>query len=477
VGLAVQKNLTGNVLNKAVLDKPDRILIIGEAEDEARRFADALASGYSISAAPNVIEAAVRLKMETFSLILYDLRDENEDLENIFRTLQTSGPLTPVIVTSAMTDAPLIVRAIKAGATDFITGPFVDEKVRLAVDQAIENRSLKNEIDYLRRQQDVEYDSDRIIAVSPVMQEVMATIKRLAATDATVLMTGETGTGKSFISGHIHFNSRRSTKPFVKINCANIPETLLESELFGHEKGAFTGADKMRVGRFEQANRGTLFLDEFCELSFDLQAKLLRVLEEKSYERLGGNKTIQADTRIIAATNRDIEALVRDGNFREDLYYRINVLRIHMPPLRERIECIEPLAYYLLGRLSRAEKKQVNSLSPEVLVLFKTYHWPGNIRELSNTIERAILMTDGPTIEAVHVSLPKISELPAPADTPPARQLRLSDQEEKELIFRVLEKNLWIQKEAAKELGLTPRALNYRIKKHGITHSRWRKNK
>jgi DNA-binding NtrC family response regulator len=464
-------------VNKPVLHKADRILIIGEAEDEARRFADALASGYSISAAPNVIEAAGRLRMETFSLILYDLRDENADLENIFRTLQTSGPLTPVIVTSAMTDAPLIVRAIKAGATDFITGPFVDEKVRLAVDQAIENRSLKNEIDYLRRQQDVEYDSDRIIAVSPVMQEVMATIKRLAATDATVLMTGETGTGKSFISGHIHFNSRRSTKPFVKINCANIPETLLESELFGHEKGAFTGADKMRVGRFEQANRGTLFLDEFCELSFDLQAKLLRVLEEKSYERLGGNKTIQADTRIIAATNRDIEALVRDGNFREDLYYRINVLRIHMPPLRERIECIEPLAYYLLGRLSRAEKKQVNSLSPEVLVLFKTYHWPGNIRELSNTIERAILMTDGPTIEAVHVSLPKISELPAPADTAPARQLRLSDQEEKELIFRVLEKNLWIQKEAAKELGLTPRALNYRIKKHGITHSRWRKNK
>ncbi|MGD9281934.1 MAG: sigma 54-interacting transcriptional regulator, partial [Desulfobacterales bacterium] len=247
-------------MNKPVLHKADRILIIGEAEDEARRFADALASGYSISAAPNVIEAAVRLRMETFSLILYDLRDENADLENIFRTLQTSGPLTPVIVTSAMTDAPLIVRAIKAGATDFITGPFVDEKVRLAVDQAIENRSLKNEIDYLRRQQDVEYDSDRIIAVSPVMQEVMATIKRLAATDATVLMTGETGTGKSFISGHIHFNSRRSTKPFVKINCANIPETLLESELFGHEKGAFTGADKMRVGRFEQANRGTLFL-------------------------------------------------------------------------------------------------------------------------------------------------------------------------------------------------------------------------
>ena len=464
-------------MNKPVLEKVDRILIIGETEDETRRFADALASGYSISAAPDVFEAAGRLKMETFSLILYDLRDESADLENIFQTLQTSAPLTPIIVTSAMTDAALIVRAIKAGATDFVTRPLIDEKIRLAVHQAIENRSLKNEIDYLRRQQDVEYDSNRIIAVSPIMQEVMATIKRLAGTDATVLMTGETGTGKSFISGHIHFNSRRSTKPFVKINCANIPETLLESELFGHEKGAFTGADKMRAGRFEQANHGTLFLDEFCELSFELQAKLLRVLEEKSYERLGGNKTIQADTRIIAATNRDIEALVRDGKFREDLYYRINVLRVHMPPLRERIECIEPLAYYLLGRLSRAEKKQVDSLSPEVLVLFKTYPWPGNIRELSNTIERAIFLTDGPTIEAVHISLPKIRELPAQAATQQARQLRLSDQEEKELIFRALEKNLWIQKEAARELGLTPRALNYRIKKHGITHTRWRKNK
>jgi DNA-binding NtrC family response regulator len=337
-------------VHKPVLDKSDRILIIDETEDETRRLANSLAAGYSISAAPNAFEAAERTKKETFSVILLDLRDESADLENIIRILQEHAPLTPIIVTSAMTDTELIVRAIKAGATDFITRPVVDEKIRLAVHQAIENRSLKNEIDYLRRQQDVEYDQDHIIAVSSVMQEIMGTIKRVAKSDATILMTGETGTGKSFISGHIHFNSPRSSKPFVKINCANIPETLLESEFFGHEKGAFTGADRTRAGRFEQADRGTLFLDEFCELGFDLQAKLLRVLEEKTYERLGGNKTIQADTRIIAATNRNIEAEVRDGKFREDLYYRINVLRIHMPPLRERIECIEPLAYYLLGR-------------------------------------------------------------------------------------------------------------------------------
>jgi transcriptional regulator with GAF, ATPase, and Fis domain len=249
----------------------------------------------------------------------------------------------------------------------------------------------------------------------------------------------------------------------------------MESELFGHEKGAFTGADRTRTGRFEQADKGTLFLDEFCELSFDLQAKLLRVLEEKAFERLGGNKTINVDTRIIAATNRDIEALVREGKFREDLYYRINVLRIHMPPLRERTECIEPLAYLMLDRLSRAVKKRVDTLSPEVLVMLKTYPWRGNIRELSNALERAIFLADSPEIGATHISVPQIGEWPAsPA---PSKSLRLSDEEERQMILRALEKNLWIQKDAARELGLSPRALNYRIQKHGITHTRWRKNK
>jgi DNA-binding NtrC family response regulator len=463
-------------VNKPKSDTRDRILIIGETEGETRKLAEVLASGCRISAAPSVVDAAGRIKKETFKVILYDLHDQGTDLENIIRTLQQLAPLTPVVVIGPLQDAQLIVRAIKAGATDYVTRPLVDEKIRLAVHQAIENRSLKNEIDYLRRQQDVVYDYDRIIAVSPAMKEVIGNIKRLAQTESTILMTGETGTGKSFLSGNIHFNSSRKARPFIKVNCANIPETLMESELFGHEKGAFTGADKTRIGRFEQADGGTLFLDEFCELSLDLQAKLLRVLEDKSFERLGAGKTIHADTRIIAATNRDIEALVREGRFREDLYYRINVLRIHMPPLRERTECIDPLSYYLMGRLSRAVNKQINALSPEVLVLFKTYAWPGNIRELSNTIERAIFLTNGPDIEAVHISLPKLAVGPA-EPTPPKQNLRLSAAEEKELIYRALQKNLWIQKDAAVELGLTPRALNYRIKKLGITHGRWRKNR
>ena len=462
-------------MNKPVTDKSDRILIIGETEDETRRLANALVSDYSISAARNVRDAAGRLKKETFNVIIFDIRDEGSDPENTIQTLQQLAPLTPIIVTGPLQDAELIVKTIKAGAADFITRPIVDEKLQLAVNQAIEKRSMKNEIDYLRRQQDVVYDYDRIIAVSPAMQEVMDNIKRLAQTDSTILMTGETGTGKSFLSGNIHYNSPRRSKPFIKVNCANIPETLLESELFGHEKGAFTGADKTRTGRFEQAERGTLFLDEFCELSFDLQAKLLRVLEEKAFERLGGNKTISVDTRIIAATNRDIEALVQEGKFREDLYYRVNVLRIHMPPLRERTECIEPLAYLMLDRLSRAVKKRVDTLSPEVLVMLKTYPWRGNIRELSNAIERAIFLADSPEIGATHISIPQISE--GPVTPAPSKHLRLSDEEERQMIFRALEKNLWIQKDAARELGLSPRALNYRIQKHGITHDRWRKNK
>jgi len=235
-------------VNKPATVKRDRILIITENEDDMHRLADALASGFDISAAPDVPDAAGSMKKETFNAILFDLGDRRVDVENILRTLQQLAPFTPVIVIGPTPDTELIVRAVKAGAADFITRPFVDEKIRFAVHQAIENRSLKNEIDYLRRQQDIEYDHNRIIAVSPSMQEVMDTIRRLAATDATILMTGETGTGKSYLSGHIHFSSPRKNKPFVKINCANIPETLMESELFGHEKGAFTGADNPGPG-------------------------------------------------------------------------------------------------------------------------------------------------------------------------------------------------------------------------------------
>jgi DNA-binding NtrC family response regulator len=461
--------------SKVKIDKSTRLLVIGQPEDETRNLADALVADYPISAAPNIPEAVQRLQKEAFSVIIFDLADDGSHLVNSMEALQACAPITPIIVIGHQHDSQLIVRAVKAGAFDFVTKPFPPEKIKLSVHQALEHRSMKNEIDYLRREQDVVYDHEQIIAVSGAMQAIIKTIKRLAGTDSTVLVTGETGTGKSFLSGNIHFNSPRRSKPFIKVNCANIPGTLLESELFGHEKGSFTGADKIRTGRFEQADGGTIFLDEFCELDLDLQAKLLRAIEEKSFERLGGNKTIHANTRIIAATNRDIEALVRESKFREDLYYRINVLRIHMPPLRERAACIEPLTNYLLEKLSRTVKKKITSIDPAVIEMFRRYSWPGNIRQLSNTIERAILLEDRTVIRKDSVSLPENEDL-APQKIQPVG-LKLSKSEEKEMIARALDDNLWIQKDAALQLGISPRALNYRIKKLGITHSRWRKNR
>jgi DNA-binding NtrC family response regulator len=454
----------------------ERILIIGQVASEAEAFADALAHGFTLALAATVLDASKRLQKAVYALIILDMREDTGQMVEILKTLQQLSPSTPVIVTSPAQDARMIVDAVKAGAADFITRPFAIEKLRLSVSRALENRSLKNEIDYLRREQDVVYDTDRIISVSPVMQKAMASIRQLAQTESTILITGETGTGKSFVSGNIHFNSPRRHKPFIKVNCANIPETLLESELFGHERGAFTGADKTRAGRFEQANGGTLFLDEFCELSSGLQSKLLRVLEDKTFERLGGNKTIQVDVRVIAATNRDIEALVSQGRFREDLYYRINVLRIHLPPLRERRSDIEPLVHYLLGKLCRALKKKIDGFSPDVLRRFQDYSWPGNIRQLSNTIERSILVEDGNVIQSESVSLPEIRRPTAEPETAPAG-LRLTAEQEKEMISHALENNLWIQKDAALQLGISPRALNYRIKKLGISHHRWRRNR
>ncbi len=387
---------------------PDRLLIIGEFGNEVDACADALAQDFNLSLAATLEDARKRLQKEAYALILFDGGEPGEPLAEMIRALQQLSPSTPIIAASRYGQADLIVEAVRAGAVDFLSRPLVAEKLKLSVRRVMETRSLKNEVDYLRREQDVTYDTDRIISTSPAMQQAMASIRRLAQTESTILVTGETGTGKSFVSGNIHFNSPRRRKPFIKVNCANIPETLLESELFGHERGAFTGADKTRVGRFEQAHGGTLFLDEFCELSFGLQSKLLRVLEDKSFERLGGNKTIQTDVRVIAATNRDIEVLVNQGHFREDLYYRINVLRIHLPPLRDRRTDIEPLAHYLLAKLCRSLKKRMDGFSAEVLRLLQGYDWPGNIRQLSNVIERAILMEEGTCIQPESLLLPQI---------------------------------------------------------------------
>ncbi len=459
------------------------VLIVEDNQDWRTFLSKALSSVHNLSYWPNGKDISEKLTLEDSDVIILDLQIHREDAFTLLNRINSTVPNLPVIVTSETDKAELVVKAIKCGAFDFVTKPYSPERIRLVLKQALESCSLKNEIDYLRRQQDIVYSFDRVIALSPAMRAVIATLKKFSETDATILVTGETGTGKSFLSGTIHFNSARHKKPFVKINCTNIPETLLESELFGHERGAFTGANKTRVGRFEQANGGSVFLDEIGEMSLDLQAKLLRVLDEKSFERVGGNRTIRADVRIIAATNRILEQQVAAGKFREDFYYRINVLTIHLPPLRERKGCIEPLANYLLEKSCRSLRKEIRGFSPAVIKMFEAYSWPGNIRQLANSIERAVILEERDTIQEENISLlqpvdlPQREHEPSATQHPPPSATYALQAHEKEFVLKALEDSLWIQKDAAKRLGISPRALNYKIRKLGITHPRWRKNK
>ena len=412
------------------------------------------------------------IKNNHFDVIILNVSQNDKSAFSLLKYSTKQLPFTPVIITSKSNNSEFIVDAIKQGAYDYIVQPFANAKPQLVVQRAVKQRKLQNEIDYLRGKQDIIYDFDMIVAESPSIKKVIKSLRKFSNTDSTILITGDTGTGKSFLSGSIHYNSHRRNHPFIKINCANIPESLLESELFGHEKGSFTGAEKQRIGRFEQANGGTIFLDEIGEINLEIQTKLLRVLEEKSFERVGGNKTIKVDVRLIAATNKDLGKQIALGKFREDLYYRINVLPVHLPALKERIECIEPLSMVMLKKGCANLKKKITGFSPTSMEIIKSYNWPGNIRQLTNTIERAIILEDDDIIGPDSISIPNFHQ----PTIPPGSHEPLSAHE-KELILRALKDNLWVQKNAAVRLGISPRALNYKIKKFEITHSNWRKNR
>ena len=423
-----------------------------------------------------------------YDLIFLDIEPLAQNPLHLLEDAYKKSPSTPIIITSTTEKAELIVQAMNSGACDFLVHPISRERILIALERAIKIRDQKFEIDYHRRKQDVVYDFKDVVAFSPGMKDILKRLERFSLTDSTILITGDTGTGKSFLSGTVHFNSPRKKKPFIKINCANIPENLLESELFGHERGAFTGADKQRIGRFEQANGGTMFLDEIGEISPGLQTKLLRVLEEKSFERVGGNKTICVDVRVIAATNKDLSRQIEMGLFREDLYYRINVLPIRLPSLREREECILPLASVLLGKFCKSLKRpDLKGFSQQTLDAIHAYDWPGNIRQLANTIERAVILEDDSLIHSHNLSLPaskrpeaaRVEDFTVPLvgmDRSPGQGASLAGQEE-ELILKTLDDCLWVQKNAAEKLGVSPRALNYKIRKLGITHPHWRRNK
>jgi len=455
------------------------------AEDE-RNLREGIAEAFR-DAGHDVIEAedgaaACRLvEAQVFDLVITDYKMPGADGLELIRRAAMVNEGTAVIMITAYGTVESAVRAMRMGAYDYIQKPFNLEELELKAERALRHRRMMSRLAEFDRREIVHHYDD-IVGESPAMKRVFEIVSKVAPSNATVLVLGETGTGKELVAQAIHRHSGRSEGPFVKVNCAALPENLLESELFGHERGAFTGADRQRVGRFELASGGTLFLDEIGTMSAGTQAKVLRVLQEREFERLGGTRTIRADVRILAATNRDLEEAVEAGEFREDLYYRLNVVTIRMPPLRERKEDIVPLARHFLHGFSVDLKKNIRGFSPAAIRVLSRHNWPGNIRELENTIERAVLMADGEVIEPDDLTLGQHGET-GDDRTRRSSILRLPaegielEELERMAIIEALKMNDWVQKDAARFLGISSRVMNYKIQKYEITHPRWTRNR
>jgi len=457
-----------------------RILIADDHDALRRGLVRALTeAGHEVDEAPNGNAAIERLHESYFDIVLSDLKMGGSDGIDVLKTAKALHPTTAVILMTAFGSVTTAVEAMRIGAFDYVQKPFEIEEMEVKIDKALELRRMRNELDYLRHTQQDIYDFDRIIGSSGALQRVLAIVKKVAKSNTTVLIRGETGTGKELIAGAIHHNSLRAGRNFVKVNCAALQENLLESELFGHEKGAFTGADKQRIGRFEQADGGSLFLDEIGDMSPSTQAKILRVLQEHEFERLGGTRTIRVDVRLVAATNRDLSAMVAQGIFREDLYYRLNVVSIEMPPLRDRKDDITALGTFFIRRFAAELKKKIDGLEPDAQKLLMRYNWPGNIRELENAIERAMLLADGHVITAEDLRLGEVAttqsarEAQTPVRIPPTG-IALEEIERCALI-EALKMSNWVQKDAAELLAISPRVMNYKIKTLGIEFPRGRR--
>jgi two-component system response regulator AtoC len=457
-----------------------RILIADDHDALRRGLARGLTeAGHEVDEASNGNAAIEKLHDSYFDVVLSDLKMGGSDGLDVLRTTKALHPTTAVILMTAFGSVTTAVEAMKSGAFDYVQKPFEIEEMEVKLEKALEMKRMQNELDYLRHTQQDIYEFDRIVGSSEALQRVLDMVKKVAKSNTTVLIRGETGTGKELIAGAIHHNSLRTSRNFVKVNCAALQENLLESELFGHEKGAFTGADKQRIGRFEQADGGTLFLDEIGDMSPSTQAKILRVLQEHEFERLGGTRTLRVDVRLIAATNSDLSVMVQTGRFREDLYYRLNVVSIEMPPLRERKDDIVPLASFFIRRFSGELKKKMDGIEPDAQKLLMRYNWPGNIRELENTIERAMLMAEGHAIASVDL---RLGEMPtagsgreqASVVKIPPTGIPLEDVE-RHAIVEALKMSNWVQKDAAELLSISPRVMNYKIKTLGIEFPRGRR--
>ncbi len=422
--------------------------------------------GYAATGADDGAKAVALAKGKPFDLILMDVRMAVMGGIEALKEIKAYNPAIPVLIMTAYSNVESAVEAIKAGAYDYLTKPLDFDVLRLTMERALEHISLKAENQALRERLVSAFDPRSIIGRSPAMRRLMGMVAMVAPSEATVLVTGESGTGKELIARAIHANSSRRNGPLVAVNCAALSETLLESELFGHEKGAFSGADKRREGRFMQADKGTIFLDEIGETSAAMQAKLLRAIQEREIQRVGSDRTLRVDVRIVAATNRDLKAEVEAGRFREDLYYRLNVMTLPVPPLRDRAEDIPLLAMHFLRRFAEANRKTAKGFTPQAMDLLLKYDWPGNVRELENAVERAVVLMAGDFVTEKELPLGVIeanglsetSSGQAALQREPAMILPL-EAVEREAILAALEVTGGNKTEAAKQLGITRKTL------------------
>ncbi|MEJ2659106.1 MAG: sigma-54 dependent transcriptional regulator [Desulfobacteraceae bacterium] len=426
--------------------------------------------GYAITEAGDGTAAVAAVESQFYDLILMDLKMAHMDGLEALRRIKALSPGIPVIIMTAYASVGTAVNALKSGASDYLTKPVDIDELKILIDKTLHHRRLEQENLYLKERLADRFDLSAIIGRSPAMVQLFETITLVAPSDATVLIQGESGTGKELVANAIHQNSLRGQGPFIKLNCAALPETLLESELFGHERGAFTGATARKAGRFQLADKGSIFLDEIAEMSPATQAKILRVLQEKEFEPVGGGRTVKVDVRVIAASNKDLPAEIEAGRFREDLYYRLNVVQVSVPPLRDRGEDIALLADHFLKLYAEKNQRLIKGLTPRALDVFMRYDWPGNVRELENVVERAVILTRGDTVAAAQ--LPKSLQdltggdqpLP-PVNLAPGKTLKEIEQE---MILKTLEECKGNRTRAAETLGISRRTLQLKLKAYGI---------
>jgi DNA-binding NtrC family response regulator len=444
-----------------------QVLIVDDDEKIRSVLAECLTEGgYRVSLAQDGKEGLRAALLGDADLVILDLSLPGFDGLELLRSLKESKPDLPVIIITGYASMQSALQAMKLGAYDYITKPFDLDHVQLVAEHAAQRRRLIHENTYLKNELRVRYGFDNVIGRSPQVQKAYVLAAKVADSSASVLILGETGTGKEYLARTIHYQSPRADGPFVKVSCAALPEPLLESELFGHEKGAFTGAIARRLGRFELADAGTVFLDEIGDTTPATQVKLLRVLQEKKFERLGGNETLTLDVRVIAATNRDLKQALADKSFREDLYYRLNVITISIPPLRDRLEDIPELVNHFIRKYSEDTGKNIEQISPDGMAPLQRYSWPGNIRELENCIERAVILCNGSTIQPQHLLFSDHS-LQAPS-TPPQIEPRTLQEVEKEHVAKVLERCDRNQTRAASVLGIDRKTLRNKIREFGL---------